>query len=135
MIASALAALSCIGAILAARCRLRRVERALSFDPRELARALGRPPTRELVDKKRALLSRLDESLAALRAAPHDQPMSTETQAVVEQTKARILQFLHLDRENEQLLLRYSLAPKPPPVGPAANPTNLQRTYDQSKTG
>ena len=107
----------------------------LALEENRFLKEQGRPPTRELVDKKRALLSRLDESLAALRAAPHDQPMSTETQAVVEQTKARILQFLHLDRENEQLLLRYSLAPKPPLVGPAASTTNLQRTYEQQKLG
>jgi hypothetical protein len=47
VIAPALAIIGCFAAILAALYRLRRVDRALSFDPRELARALGRPPTRE----------------------------------------------------------------------------------------
>jgi hypothetical protein len=107
----------------------------LALEENRFLKEQGRPPAFELVEKKRALLARLDESLAALRAASRDQPMSTEAQGAVEQTKARIMQFLHLDRENEQLLLRYSLAPKPPPVGPAATPTNLQRTYEQQKPG
>ena len=107
----------------------------LALEENRFLKEQGRPPALELVNRKRALLGRLDESLAALRAAPHDQPMSAEARAAVEQTKARILQFLHLDRENEQLLLRYSLAPKPPLVEPVANPTNLQRTYEQSRPG
>ena len=107
----------------------------LALEENRFLKEQGRPPTLELVERKRALLARLDESLTALRSAPSDQPASPETHAAAEQAKARILQFLHLDRENEQLLLRHSLAPKLPPIMPAATPTNLQRAYQQPKTG
>ena len=70
-----------------------------------------RVPSPELVGRKQQLLARLDESLAALRSAPDDQAASAENHEAAEQTKTRILQFLHLDRENEQLLLRHSLSP------------------------
>ena len=103
----------------------------LALEENRFLKEQGRPPARELVERKQALLVRLDESLAALRAASRDQPAADGAHETAEHTKARILQFLHLDRENEQLLLRYSLAPKPPPIGPAASTTNLQRTYQR----
>jgi hypothetical protein len=103
----------------------------LALEENRFLKEQGRPPSAELIDRKRALLARLDESLGALRSAPRDEKASPEAHAAAEQAKARIMQFLHLDRENEQLLLRHSLAPKPPPIAPAANPTQLQRTYQK----
>ena len=91
----------------------------------------GRLPPAEVVERKQQLLARLDESLAALRVVPRDQPIAPEDKAVAEQAKARILKFLHLDRENEQLLLRHSLSPRPPSAAPMASPTHLQRAYQQ----
>ena len=88
-----------------------------------------RPPVPEMIERKRSLLARLDESLAALRAAPRDLAATAEEHASAEQAKTRILQFLHLDRENEQLLLRHSLSPRPPSGAALAGPAHLQRTY------
>jgi hypothetical protein len=88
-----------------------------------------RPPAPELIERKRALLVRLDESLTALRAAPRDPAASAEERTGAERAKARILQFLHLDRENEQLLLRHSLSPRPPPAAALASVAHLQRAY------
>lgn len=88
-----------------------------------------RPPAPELIERKRALLARLEESLAALRAAPRDSATSAENRAASEQAKARMLQFLHLDRENEQLLLRHSLSPRPPATAPLAGAATVQRAY------
>lgn len=94
-----------------------------------------RPPDAALLDRKRALLSRLDESLTALKAnatpAPgRPDPARKET---IEKARAKILQILHLDRENEQLLLRYSLSARPnAPIAPIAPPvSHVQRIYDR----
>jgi flagellar biosynthesis/type III secretory pathway chaperone len=67
-------------------------------------------PTGELLERKRALLARLDETLAALRTAPRDTAQSPTFRAALDKTRARILQILQLDKENEQLLLRVSLS-------------------------
>lgn len=94
-----------------------------------------RTPDAALLEKKRALLGRLDETLAALRAQPRNSAEGAPFRAALEKTRARILQILQLDRENEQLLLRYSLA------GPAGNvaasgvatpaPSILQKIYQR----
>jgi hypothetical protein len=103
----------------------------LALEENRFLKEQGRLPSVELVERKQQLLVRLDESLAALRAVPRDQPLPADDQAASEQAKARILQFLHLDRENEQLLLRHSLSPRPPPVASMVGPTHLQRAYQQ----
>lgn len=91
------------------------------------------PPGADLLDRKRALLARLDETLTALREAPRG-GSGTEFRTALEQTRARILQILQLDRENEQLLLRYSLGASRPAT-PAAAPTPpasvLQKIYQR----
>jgi hypothetical protein len=63
---------------------------------------------------------------------PADPEARAARAAVVEQARGRLLQILHLQRENEQLVLRHSLgsarvtAPVvPPPIG------RLQKLYDQ----
>jgi hypothetical protein len=103
----------------------------LALEENRFLKEQGRVTSAELVERKRLLLARLDESLAALRNAPHDKRGSAEDREAAEQSKTRILQFLHLDRENEQLLLRHSLAPRPPPAAPMAGASHLQRAYQQ----
>jgi len=103
----------------------------LALEENRFLKEQGRVPSAEMVDRKQKLLARLDESLVALRAVPHDQPGSADDRAVAEATKTRILQFLHLDRENEQLLLRHSLSPRPPPAVAMASVSHLQRAYQQ----
>ncbi len=89
-----------------------------------------RPLSAELVEKKRELLAKLDQSLASLRAVPAGRVREPETRDLLEHTRARILQILQLDKENEQLLLRFSLA-GPKPAVSAANPSSalLQKIY------
>ncbi len=77
-----------------------------------------RAPGAELLGRKAALLARLDASLAALRAAPRP---DASRRPALDRARTRILQVLQLDKENEQLLLRFSVArptaeaPMPPP--------------------
>jgi len=87
-----------------------------------------RAPDNALLDRKRALLARLDATLAALRTASPAKGLN----AALEKTRSRILQVLQLDRENEQLLLRYSLSSRPT-AAPAtsAAPSMLQKIYQR----
>jgi len=88
-----------------------------------------RAPDTALLDRKRALLVRLDETLAALRAVPAASARDPETRAQLEHTRGRILQILQLDKENEQLLLRCSLTGSRSPTNPAPSVTMLQKIY------
>jgi hypothetical protein len=100
------------------------------LDENRFLRQHQRAPDAALLDRKRALLERLDQSLTALRALPAASARDTVTQDLLEKTRARILQILQLDKENEQLLLRASLSGAKP-AGPAAqaSASMLQKIY------
>ncbi len=74
-------------------------------------------------------LEQLDESLAALRARPAAAARDPEARAHLENTRARSLQMLQLDKENEQLLLRCSLngTRATPTTAPATSVSMLQK--------
>jgi len=126
----------------------------LALEENRFLKQNQRVPDSPLLDKKRALLVRLDESLASLKsgnttgAPTASAPTLTASRAdparaeIIEKARAKILQILHLDRENEQLLLRYSLGVRPPraapaspmsPASPAAAPSHLQQLYDRHR--
>lgn len=98
-----------------------------------------RVPDASIQERKKALLMRLDASLAAIKALSTGAPSEPASRAKtadpfrisVEKARSRIMQILHLDRENEQLLLRYSLATGPRPSSTPPPPTQLQRLYDK----
>lgn len=95
-----------------------------------------RAPDAALLDRKRALLGRLDEALNALRSAPRDGGSDSAFKQALEKARTRILQILQLDRENEQLLLRYSLTggqPERTAASPAAAPSMLQKIYQRHR--
>jgi len=86
-----------------------------------------RPPQAPLLERKAALLARLDASLTALRSAPKLEPSQ---RAALDKARSRILQVLQLDRENEQLLLRFSLSRHPAPsAAPQAPASVLDKIY------
>lgn len=91
-----------------------------------------RAPEAPLLERKRALLTQLDESLAQLRtqAASAADATARAARPVLETVRSRILQILQLDKENEQLLLRASLSRGLDPVAaPAPAPNLLQKIY------
>jgi hypothetical protein len=93
-----------------------------------------RAPAEALITRKRLLLDRLDQTLAALRTIPAGSVRDPELREQLEKTRARILQILQLDKENEQLLLRVSLAgSRSPsaPTTPAASVAMLQKIYSR----
>ena len=100
----------------------------LALEENRLLKESGRAPGPEVTARKRVLLARLNESLAALGGITA--PLSAGDRKIAEQTKARVLQFLHLDKENEQLLLRCSLArPAAAIPAPAASAAQLRQAY------
>ncbi len=92
-----------------------------------------RTPDAALLEKKKSLLARLDETLAALRAQPRASAEGAPFRTALDKTRARILQILQLDRENEQLLLRFSLAGTrgSVPVAASPAPSILQKIYQR----
>jgi hypothetical protein len=92
-----------------------------------------RAPDATFLEKKKGLLARLDESLAALRTVPRNGEEGAPFRGLLDKTRAKILQILQLDRENEQLLLRFSLASAAgapaAPVAPSAS--MLQKIYQR----
>ncbi|PAW68998.1 MAG: hypothetical protein B9S34_00650 [Opitutia bacterium Tous-C1TDCM] len=101
------------------------------LDENRFLRQQQRAPDAALLERKRDLLARLDTTLAALRAVPAASAREPQTRDQLEKTRARILQILQLDKENEQLLLRCSLAPTRPAgtAAPAASVSMLQKIY------
>jgi len=90
-----------------------------------------RPPDEVARARKAELARRLDAGLAELRALPL--PPGTHGGSLLEQARERTLQILHLDRENEQLLLRCSLAPVRPEVLPLPSPASARKIYGQTQ--
>jgi hypothetical protein len=108
----------------------------LALEENKFFKQQQRVPDAALLDRKRDLLGRLDASLTALKSTSAGEPSPRPDpgrKEVVEKARAKLLQILHLDRENEQLLLRHSLGARPKLASPqAAVPTSqLQRIYDR----
>lgn len=104
---------------------------ALALEENRFLQQERRTPEAPLQERKKALLGRLEEALAALRSAEPGGPRGAELRAALDKARSRILQILQLDRENEQLLTRYSLsgsAGSPPP--PSAPSRMLQKIYE-----
>jgi hypothetical protein len=108
----------------------------LALEENRFLKQAQRVPDTAHLDRKRALLVRLDASLAALKAM--NISLNSENAGVgiagldrelVEKVRGRVMQILHLDRENEQLLFRYSLGSGPRPANVAPPPSHLQRMY------
>ncbi len=102
---------------------------ALALEENHFLKERRSAPDAGLIERKRVLLRRLDASLAALRTVPRAARLPADAGAAVRTAMARLLQILHLDRENEQLLLRCSLGVRPVAAAGAGGPAQLQRAY------
>ena len=103
----------------------------LSLDENKFLLEQKRTFGAELLQRRQALLDQLSTNLEALKQAIAPAPGEARALAELkEKVRQRILQIIHLDRENEKLILRYSLqsrgpaaapgAPTPPPAGSVA---------------
>jgi hypothetical protein len=106
----------------------------LALEENRFLRQHQRSPDAAFLDRKRELLARLDATLSDLRTVPAASARDPESRAQLEKTRSRILQILQLDKENEQLLLRYSLVRGRADATPAtsASVSMLQRIYSRS---
>ena len=104
------------------------------LDENRFLRQHQRAPDEAFLTRKRQLLDRLDQSLSGLRTIPAGSVNDRQSRDVLEKTRARILQILQLDKENEQLLLRVSVGgqrPTGPALAPAASVAMLQKIYSR----
>ena len=103
------------------------------LDENRFLRQQQRAPDAAFLERKRTLLQKLDQTLAALRSLPAASARDPETRNQLEKTRARILQILQLDKENEQLLLRCSLTAGRPttPSATSASVAMLQKIYSR----
>jgi hypothetical protein len=101
------------------------------LDENRFLRQHQRTPETSFLDRKRGLLEKLDQTLTALRTLPTASARDPEVRGQLEKTRARILQILQLDKENEQLLLRCSLAGtrSGTSTAPTASVAMLQKIY------
>lgn len=112
----------------------------LALEENRFLKEQQRAPEPALLERRRDLLARLDESLAALRPTgtsepiPADRNVREQRKEAIEKSRTRILQILHLQRENEQLVLRFSLG-TPKVTAPTTPPpaSQLQKLYDRHR--
>jgi hypothetical protein len=104
------------------------------LDENRFLRQHQRAPDQVFLTRKRQLLEKLDTSLAGLRTIPAGSVRDPEARELLEKTRARILQILQLDKENEQLLLRVSVSSprtSTPAGTPMASVAMLQKIYSR----
>jgi hypothetical protein len=89
-------------------------------------------PDQAQVSLKRTLLGKLDEALDAMRELPSDTARDADVAAQIEKGRARILQILQLERENEQLLLRCSTPGGRPAAAGSSAAGMLQKIYGRN---
>lgn len=106
---------------------------SLALDENRHLQQHRRAPDAPLLERKRSLLTRLDETLLALRTASREGVNASDFRQAIEKTRSRILQILQLDKENEQLLLRFSLTGNRVVETSAASmsPSMLQKIYQR----
>lgn len=89
-------------------------------------------PDAALMERKRALLARLDDALSKLREVPKEESAPPAMRQALDKARTRVLQILQLDKENEQLLLRYSLSAGRPATDSGTVPASmLQKIYQR----
>ena len=88
----------------------------LCLEENRILKQERRAPDAAWRERKQELAARFDASVRDMRAR---QPQAGDHGGeLLDRTRQRSLQILHLDRENEQLLLRCSLAPARPDTPP-----------------
>jgi hypothetical protein len=102
------------------------------FQENRILKSTGRPPDQEFLRDKEGLLQRFDDSHKALAVA--DRSAARHCRTSIEKTQQIVLKTLLLDRENEQLLLKCALGPKPRPVSPPASSNRIRKVYGEAKS-
>ena len=88
----------------------------------------GKAPDEDLLQAKRALLAELTASFALIRARSAGRA-TPEVRAAADKAQQAILKALLVDRENEQLLLKCDVVPRPPQTVMRPPAAQFQRAY------
>jgi len=101
----------------------------LMLEENRLLKTAGTPPGDDFLAEKRNALAQLDGALAMIRAISTGE-LNGRLRATVVKTQQIVLKALLLDRENEQLLHKCSVAPRRA-AAPKARPTleQIQKMY------
>jgi hypothetical protein len=104
---------------------------ALILEENRFLKGTGRAPDETLMQRKRAALANLTATLENLRSqnAGAARTLTKEQRSALERTQQMVMKTLLVDRENEQLLLKTTVAPRPnaAPVRPPMS--QVQRLY------
>lgn len=104
----------------------------LLLEENSFLKAQQRAPDSTILEQKRVLLEQFTQSLDALkswRSARNNLSESEREQVRMAQNK--VMQTLYLDRENEQLLLKYSVGNAGPSFHASASPAQVKDAYGQ----
>ncbi len=103
------------------------------MEENRILRSTGNVPDSGFVERKRALLPRLDESLDRLRLIRESGASVGEaTRRQIEAAQNKLMKIFMIDRENEQLLLKVSMPVArmgAMPVIRKADPGKVRKTY------
>lgn len=104
---------------------------ALLLEENTQLKATRSAPDAVFLEKKQHLLNRLSASLDDLKAFRARKPELTETEREqVRTAQNKVMQALYIDRENEQLLLKYSVQMRSAPtLNQKVNAARLKDTY------
>ncbi len=108
---------------------------AFVLEENRLFKQTSKAPDQAFLERKRAFLGELDESIDRIRkAAAIHTARSPQQRTLIEKAQQTVLKTLLLDRENEQLLLKTTLAASRPMPAPAPAAGHVQRTYEKHRT-
>jgi hypothetical protein len=103
----------------------------LILDENQILKTTGKSPDAPFLERKRSLLQLLDASLEKLRTGGEaSEPQTQAASILINKAQQVIMKTLLLDRENEQMLLKYTMGDAHPPQE-RVKPTlgSLQRLY------
>jgi hypothetical protein len=102
----------------------------LCLEENRILKQERRAPDASWRERKQELANRFEKSVQVMRTR---QPQADDHGGeLLERARQRSLQILHLDRENEQLLLRCSLAPaRPDTPPPPPSAAGAMRAYSR----
>lgn len=108
---------------------------ALLLEENRILQTTRKPPCEAFLERKRDLLPRLDAARRALQEGRIHERETVPAQAVViERLQRKTLSILLLDRENEKLLLKYSVQPAGFRMEAKPRPHFVQRAYSAARS-
>jgi hypothetical protein len=106
---------------------------AVIMEENRILRSTGNVPDVAFVERKKALLPRLDESLERLRLVREEGgPLGESARRQVEVAQNKLMKIFMIDRENEQLLLKVTMPVARMGMAPVVrkvDSSRLRKTY------